>query len=134
MANESNLTPFTGADDPRRSNGRPKGVKNWASIVEDVLHDEKIFKAVTKGKKNLPEWVKQSKNRNFARAVAIAMLVKALNGDTKAAEWARRTAYGDKQVHEFVDDPVEAILVRFGLTGEVGDSAGQTKKIKKTTP
>lgn len=44
MANLKNLKPFTGANDPRRSNGRPKGIPNaktrWNKILKLLQEKE----------------------------------------------------------------------------------------------
>lgn len=101
MANEQNLVPFTGADDPRRSNGKPKGIKNWSTIVRNLLADEKFVDKVYSRK---PEWWGRLPHKNGANAVAAAMMVKALKGDKFAADWLRQTGFGDKLIHGLDDD------------------------------
>lgn len=41
-----NLQMFTGADDPRRQNGRKKGSKNWSTYFKHLMSDEKFLKTV----------------------------------------------------------------------------------------
>lgn len=93
-----NLVPFTGANDPRRKNGRPPGIKNWATIVQDLLADENFIDKVYNEK---PGWWDDLPNKNGANAVAAAMTIKALKGDKQAADWLRQTGFGDKVVHDF---------------------------------
>jgi len=90
MANEQNLKPFTGADDPRRMNGRPKGVKNLATIIRELENEE--F-----------DWSKiPVKDRDKAKAIGApwrakvyTAIAKAYAGDVKAMEWLRKSGYGN---------------------------------------
>jgi len=105
MANPQNLIPFTGADDPRRSNGRPKGSKNWSTIVKEILYDEQLYEEVLA--KNRPdlEDLKRLGHKNAASAIAFAMAIKALEGNKDAAEWLRKTGYGDKIEYSVSSEP-----------------------------
>ena len=92
MANNENLVPFTGADDPRRMNGRPKGSKNLATIVRELENEEFDWSLVPiKGDK---ETVK--KIGAPWKAIVFTALSKACDGDVKAMEWLRKSGYGDK--------------------------------------
>ena len=43
MTNTKNLIPFTGANDPRRQNGRKKGSKNLSTIVGELHEPIKYY-------------------------------------------------------------------------------------------
>lgn len=92
MTNTKNLKPFTGANDPRRQNGRKKGSKNLSTIVEELLE----------ANMSLTEPISDEMRRYFgnspttyAKAIAIAMIIKAINGDVRAATWV--SSYANKQ-------------------------------------
>ena len=90
-----NLKPFTGADDPRRQNGRKKGSKNLSTIVVELLNQDVD--------PNLPidaEWLSLEKEQpiTYAKAIALSMIVKAINGDVRASTWVSN--YADKQPAE----------------------------------
>ena len=94
MINNKNLKPFTGANDPRRQNGRKKGSKNLSTIVRELL-DEPINqnfidnKAIT--------GLLGNSQATYSKALALAMIIKAINGDVRAATW----------VVSFIDDQSE---------------------------
>ena len=90
--NTDNLKPFTGADDPRRQNGRKKGSKNLSTIVKELLEsDIDLAGPIDGGLKR----VFQNSPTTYAKAVAMAMILKAVNGDVRAAAWV--SSYADKQ-------------------------------------
>lgn len=74
--------------------GRPKGIKSFANIVRVVLADENLVDKVTNSKNQ--KWLAMLPEKNVANAVVVAMVVKALEGDAHAADWLRKTGYGDK--------------------------------------
>lgn len=87
-----NLKPFTGADDPRRQNGRKKGSKNLSTIVIDLLSQNV--------NQNLPidaKWLSLEKEQpvTYAKAIALSMIIKAINGDVRASAWVSN--YADRQ-------------------------------------
>jgi len=75
-------------------------MKNWSTIVQNILDDEEVFSLIFKGKK-IPSWVSGLNKKNGANAIVVAMIIKAIQGDKHAAEWLRKTGFGDKVVHEF---------------------------------
>lgn len=75
--------------------GRPKGIKNWSTIVQEVLESEELFEAAIEGAKR-PGWIDKLPNKNGAFAIAVAMQKRALAGDKQAADWLRKTGFGDK--------------------------------------
>ena len=87
-----NLKPFTGANDPRRQNGRKKGSKNLSTIVCELLDaDMSLTEPIDEG---LKQYYGNSPT-TYAKAVATAMIIKAINGDVRAATWVAN--YADKQ-------------------------------------
>lgn len=70
-----NLKPFTGADDPRRSNGRPKGVLNSKTRLERILNLIEKHKNPVTG---------EIENFTVAEVLDLKQIVKARQGDTKA--------------------------------------------------
>ena len=92
MTNIKNLRPFTGVNDPRRQNGRRKGSKNLSTIVNELLDaDMSLTEPIDEGiKQNF-----QNSPTTYARAIAMAMIIKAINGDVRAATWVSN--YADRQ-------------------------------------
>jgi hypothetical protein len=114
MANEQNLKPFTGADDPRRMNGKPKGTVHLSTHIQNMLND--------------PEFELKLKDGSLLKGAPIIAIIKtavakSVSGDTRAMEWLAKHGYGDKLVLE-INDPRKEILDKY--LG--GDSAGQTKE------
>lgn len=75
MANIQNLKPFTGADDPRRSNGRPKGIPNTKTRLKRLLELEQSIKNPVTGKDEM---------FTVAEQMDLAMISKARKGDVRA--------------------------------------------------
>lgn len=72
--------------------GRPKGTRNWSGIVQTLLADKDLAaKVINKDS----ELFKRFPNKNLAEYIAMAMCLKAASGDIMAAEWVRKTGYGD---------------------------------------
>lgn len=97
MANIDNLKPFKPGQSGNPK-GRPKGTKNWASIVQKLLSDEELLDKILTKK---PHYWDTLPTKNAANAIVIAMIIKSLSGDKNAAEWLRKTGFGDKFMHEF---------------------------------
>lgn len=92
MSNLKNLKPFTGANDPRRQNGRKKGSKNLSTIVNELLEvDMSLTEPIDEG---IKQYFHNSPT-TYARAIAASMIFKAINGDVRAANWI--STYADKQ-------------------------------------
>lgn len=103
--NTSNLIPFTGADDPRRQNGRTKGSRNIATIVRDLLSEDMDLELIDDIS------LKQSiVNRNspttYAEALSESMVVRALNGNVRAAEWIAKQSDKAPDLNSFFNQPV----------------------------
>ena len=107
MANTSNLKPFKKGYDPRRSNGRPKGSVNLSSVVRTLLNDETIAdKIIT----NKPGWWDSLTNKRMSEAIIVSIMLKAINGDVKSAEWLTKTAYGNQYEPES-EQPRDLIII-----------------------
>jgi hypothetical protein len=90
VANEQNLTPFQPGNP---GGGRPKGSLNMSTLVKKLLDDPELAdKVITKK----PSWWDNLPNKNLGEAVAIAMAIAAINGESRAANWIRKTGWGDK--------------------------------------
>lgn len=74
--------------------GRPKGIKSFANVVRELLGNEQILQHLTNSKNTA--WIDALPTKNPAFAVVAAMVVKALEGDAHAADWLRKTGFGDK--------------------------------------
>ena len=48
-------------------------------------------------------------DKNFATAIVIVMMIKAMSGDVRAATWLRQTGYGNKVRLDFVEREVRPI-------------------------
>lgn len=78
MANTGNLRPFSGANDYRRQNGRRKGSKNLSTIVDELLvANIDLTGPINEGMKRYL----QNSPTTYAKAIALAMIIKAINGD-----------------------------------------------------
>lgn len=73
--------------------GRPPGIKNWATLVQQLLDDTALAEKLLSKK---PGWWGNLPSKNAGHAIVVAMMISAMNGDVKAATWLRRTGYGDK--------------------------------------
>jgi len=71
--------------------GRPRGSINLGTIVARVLNDEVLLDKVSQK----PDWWTELPQKNAAYAIAVAMSIKAINGDYLAATWLQRTATQD---------------------------------------
>lgn len=117
----ANLKPF-----PKGVSGNPTGrkpgIKNWSKIVQDLLADEEVLDKIIP-EENRPEFLKAIPNKNGANAIVAVMMVAAIKGDKQAAEWLRKTGFGDKLLHEFEDglfqtQKIEVEIVKSAHTDE----------------
>jgi len=81
---QSGLKPFTGADDPRRVNGPPKGTKHISTHIQDMLND--------------PDFELKLKDGSILREMPIKAIIKtaiakSISGDTRAMEWLAKNGY-----------------------------------------
>ncbi len=73
--------------------GRPKGSLNLSTVVKQLLDDKEFAEQVIRQK---PSYWQYLPNKNFASAIIMAMMIKALQGDVRAATWLRVTGYGNR--------------------------------------
>jgi predicted methyltransferase MtxX (methanogen marker protein 4) len=76
--------------------GRPKGSKNWSSVVQELLDDEALFNTLVENMERRPAWLKPTGTKTLMQAVTIAQAIKAMGGSHFSAEWLRKTGWGDK--------------------------------------
>lgn len=100
-----NLKPFKKGDTRINRGGRPKGVKNLSTVVQQILADEKLVDKIVKNK---PSYWEELPSKNAANAIVVAMVIQAMQGEKGAAEWLRKAGFGDKLMHEFEDGLFQA--------------------------
>lgn len=90
MANEQNLTPVRPGQ-VLNPNGRPKGSKNLSTIIRELENED--F-----------DWSKVPDKQSEAivalgspwKAITYVAMQNAVKGNVQAAEWLRKSGYGDK--------------------------------------
>lgn len=102
-----NLKPFKPGQSGNPK-GRPKGVKNWATVIQNLLADETLIDEVVKTK---PSYWEHLPTKNAANAIVVAMIIEALKGEKQAADWLRKAGFGDKLMHEFEDGLFQATKI-----------------------
>lgn len=74
--------------------GKKPGTRSLATIVKDLLEGEINWKLVPI--KNSNELAEKYKNKAAWEALVHTAFSKAMAGDVRAAEWLRKSGYGDK--------------------------------------
>jgi len=74
-----------------------KKPKNLDKIIREVLDDDELVDKVVQ---NQPEWWGRLPVKNAGYIMSTVMTIKAMGGDIKAAEWVRKTGFGDKVMLE----------------------------------
>ena len=87
----ANLSPEAG-----KLGGRPKGSRNWSTVVQNLLDDEELFNTLVENMERKPQWLKPTGTKTLMQAVTIAQAIKAMGGSHFSAEWLRKTGWGDK--------------------------------------
>lgn len=77
-----------------------KKPKNLDKIIREILDDDTLVDKVIQ---NQPEYWNRLPSKNGGYIIATVMMVKAMGGDIKAAEWIRKTGFGDKVMLESED-------------------------------
>ena len=62
-------------------------------IVREVLDDEELIDQIFK---NQPDYWAKLPRKTGGYIIAAVMMSKAMSGDVKAADWVRKTGFGDK--------------------------------------
>lgn len=107
MAGYKQINPAVGKDTqfkPGRSGnpaGKPVGTISLSNIVQKLLEDPEFAEKVVEKKEG---WWQSLPNKNLAEAMTTAMILKAIDGDKMAAEWVRKTGFGDKLTIDHEDD------------------------------
>lgn len=70
-----------------------KKPKNLDKIIREILDDDTLVDKVIQ---NQPEYWDRLPTKNGGYIIATVMMVKAMGGDIKAAEWIRKSGFGDK--------------------------------------
>jgi hypothetical protein len=73
----------------------PKKPRNLDKIIREILNDDEIVDQVIA---NQPDYWNRLPEKNGAYIIATVMMVKAMGGDIKAADWIRKSGYGDKVI------------------------------------
>lgn len=79
----NNLQPFTGKDDARRQNGRKAGSKNIKTITRKLLEGEIDLSLPIN--EDIKKYLSKNSGCSCIEAITLAMIIKAMNGDTRAA-------------------------------------------------
>lgn len=116
MANEQNLIPFSGADDPRRMNGKPKGTKHLSTIIKNIGENIDWSKTTLKDK----EVLKNKYGKNAWEAIVYVAFTKAISGDDKAMKWLSENGFGKNIDITSGGEKINISLVEF-----VGDDSDQ---------
>lgn len=74
-----------------------KRPKNLDKIIREILDDDSLVDKVIQ---NQPDYWNRLPAKNGGYIIATVMMVKAMGGDIKAAEWIRKTGFGDKVLLE----------------------------------
>ena len=77
-----------------------KKPKNLDKIIREILDDDTLVDKVIQ---NQPEYWERLPSKNGGYIISTVMMVKAMGGDIKAAEWIRKTGFGDKVMLESED-------------------------------
>ena len=87
-----NLKPFKKGQiaNPK---GRPKGIRNWSTIIQSLLADVDLMDKVVKNK---PSYWNDIEVKNGANLIVVAMMIKAMQGDKQAAEWLSKTGFKEQ--------------------------------------
>lgn len=123
MANEGNLKPFKPGQSGNPK-GRPKGIKNWSTIVQQLLADEKLLDVHLQKK---PSYWEDLPNKNAANAIVMAMIIHAMSGKKDAAEWLRKAGFGDKFTHEFEDGLFQTTKIEVEIVKPQIEDVGNTE-------
>jgi hypothetical protein len=87
------ITPEPQLEEPKLR----KKPRHLDRIIREILNDDDLVDKVIA---NQPEYWGRLPQKNGAYIIATVMMVKAMGGDIKAADWIRKTGYGDKVMLE----------------------------------
>lgn len=103
--------------------GKPKGRRSLATVVRDFLESEIDWEKLPL--KDSQKFSEQYPGKTAGEALVITAFGKALDGDSAARDWLRRSGYGDKVDITSDDKPIPILGVLNVSTnpGSVQDSA-----------
>lgn len=87
-------------------NGRPKGVKNLATIVRELEAEDFDWAKIPIKQKDAAQAIGSP-----WRAIVFTAIGMAMSGNVKAMEWLRKSGYGDKLDITTAGDKIEAVQV-----------------------
>lgn len=93
MSNPATLVPFTGANDPRRHNGRKKGSKNLATLIRELENEEFDWSQVPKHGQKLQA---HFGGKSPLKVIVLVTMLQGIRGSKDAREWLRKAGYGDQ--------------------------------------
>lgn len=105
--------------------GKPKGSIHLSTHIQNILNDNKFFENIT------DEDIKDKFKKSGipVKAIIQAMLMKAIDGDSKAFDVLARYGYGTKQTIEFAD-PVDGLLEKYNIQKVKRENTDDGKAIK----
>jgi hypothetical protein len=92
---EKQLANLIDPSEAGKLGGRPKGSRNWSSVVKELLDDEELFAVLVDNMERKPAWLGATKTKTLMQAIGVAQSIKAMGGSHLSAEWLRKTGYGD---------------------------------------
>lgn len=111
---------------------RKPSVKNLSKIVQEVLADPEWIDKVIK---NQPDWWQGLPVKNAAYIMTTSMITMAMSGNLKAADWVRKTGFGEKVMIEAEDESffgkpdftIQVVQPTVKEQLEAGDDSGKVK-------
>lgn len=107
-----------------------------ANAIRSMLHDDKMLEDIVNSlpEKNRPPYFPFLSKKNGMNAIVMAQLLKAMGGDTSAANFLAKYGYGDKlqvdvsnfyQDRKFEIEVVKPNFVEADLMEELPDGTGE---------
>lgn len=93
---EKQLNNLIDPSEAGKLGGRPKGSRNWSTVVQNLLDDEELFNTLVDNMERKPRWLEPTGTKTLMQAVTVAQAIKAMGGSHFSAEWLRKTGWGDK--------------------------------------
>ena len=112
MANEQNLIPFSGKDDPRRAKGKPKGAIHLSTRIKNMRNDDEFTTELVQKDGKKIEF-----KGNPAEAIIRTAVLKAMSGDKQWADWLAQNGYGKSEDGDTYN-VIQLILNKYGGNSE----------------
>ena len=106
-----------------------KKPKNLDKIIREILDDDTLVDKVIQ---NQPEYWDRLPSKNGGYIISTVMMVKAMGGDIKAAEWIRKTGFGDKVMLESEDGffQKDQFTIQVVPSKQINDSIGSQEVLE----